>query len=48
MKDLTLMSYQELGRRLHRDSSMISRLYSWYQAHRQKQTEEKLAEELVK
>ena len=39
---------KELGRRLHRDTSMISRLYSWYQGHRNKQTEERLARELAK
>lgn len=38
---------KELGRRLHRDASMISRLYGWYQGHRDKQTEEKLARELA-
>ena len=30
------------------DPSMISRLYSWYQANRNKQTEERLAGELAK
>jgi hypothetical protein len=39
---------KELGRRLHRDASMISRLYSWYQGHRNKRTEERLARELAK
>ena len=39
---------KELGRRLHRDPSMISRLYGWYQGHRNKQTEERLARELAK
>ena len=39
---------KELGRRLHRDASMISRLYGWYQGHRDKQTEERLARELAK
>jgi REP element-mobilizing transposase RayT len=39
---------KELGRRLHRDASMISRLYSWYQGHRNKQTEERLARQLAK
>ena len=34
---------KELGRRLHRDASMISRLYGWYQGHRDKQMEEKLS-----
>ena len=28
---------KELGRRLHRDASMISRLYGWYQGDRNKQ-----------
>jgi putative transposase len=39
---------KELGRRLHRDPSMISRLYGWYLGHRDKQTEESLARELPK
>jgi len=30
------------------DASMISRLYSWYQGHRNKQMEETLAGELAK
>jgi REP-associated tyrosine transposase len=38
---------KELGRRLHRDASMISRLYGWYQEHRDKQTEQKLADVLL-
>jgi hypothetical protein len=42
------MTTKELGRRLHRDASMISRLYGWYQGHRDKQTEERLARELAK
>ena len=39
---------KDLGRRLHRDGSMISRLYGWYQAHRDQPTEEKLARKLAK
>jgi ribosome-binding protein aMBF1 (putative translation factor) len=42
------ISTKELGRRLHRDASMISRLYGRYQGHRDKQTEERLAGELAK
>ena len=42
------LTTKELGRRLHRDPSMISRLYGWYQGHRNKQTEERLARELAK
>ena len=38
---------KELGRRLHRDPSMISRLYHWYQEHRDKRTEQRLASELA-
>ena len=42
------LTTKDLGRRLHRDASMISRLYGWYQGHRNKQTEERLARELAK
>ena len=37
-----------LGRRLHRDASMISRLYGWYQTHRDKQIEQTLVNALEK
>ena len=37
------LTNKELAGRLHRDASMISRLYGWYQTHRDTQTEEKLA-----
>ena len=42
------LTAKELAGRLHRDASMISRLYGWYQGHRDKQTEEKLAAGLAK
>jgi len=42
------LTTKELAGRLHRDASMISRLYGWYQTHRDKQTEEKLAGVLAK
>jgi putative transposase len=42
------LTAKELGRRLHRDASMISRLYGWYQRHRDKQMEKKLAGVLAK
>jgi hypothetical protein len=42
------LTTKELAGRLHRDASMISRLYGWYQTHRDKQMEEKLAGVLAK
>jgi hypothetical protein len=42
------LTTKELGRRLNRDASMISRLCAWYQGHRDQQTEEKLASLLSK
>ena len=42
------LTSNELGWRMHRNPSMISRLYGWYQGHRNKQTEKKLARELAK
>jgi REP element-mobilizing transposase RayT len=39
---------KELGRRLHRDPSMISRLDAWYEGHRDERTEKKLAKSLSK
>lgn len=42
------LTNKELAGRLHRDASMISRLYGWYQTHRDKQTEEQLAAVLTK
>ena len=42
------LTAKELAGRLHRDASMISRLYGWYQGHRDKQMEEKLAAVLAK
>jgi len=42
------LATKELGRRLHRDASMISRLYGWYQGHRDEQAEKKLAREFAK
>ena len=42
------LSTKELGRRLHRDASMISRLSGWYEAHRDRPTEERLASEVIK
>jgi REP element-mobilizing transposase RayT len=42
------LTAKELAGRLHRDASMISRLYGWYQGHRDKQTEERLAGVLAK
>jgi REP element-mobilizing transposase RayT len=37
------LTTKELGRRLHRDASMISRLYAWYEAHRDERIEKKIA-----
>jgi len=42
------LTTKELAGRLHRDASMISRLYGWYQGHRDKQMEENLAGVLAK
>ena len=42
------LTAKELAVRLHRDASMISRLYGWYQGHRDKQTEEKIEGVLAK
>ena len=39
---------KELGRRLPRDASMISRFYRWYRANRDKMTEERLESVLNK
>lgn len=41
------LTAKELGRRLHRDASMISRLHGWYETHRDEPTEKKLARVLV-
>ena len=35
---------KELGRRLNRDASMISRLYAWYEMHRDARTETRIAD----
>ena len=40
------LSVKELGRRLHRDSSLTNRLYSAYAAQRDHKTEPLLAEQL--
>ncbi len=42
------LTTKELGRRLNRDPSMISRLYAWYETHRDEPTEKKLARMLAK
>ena len=42
------LTAKELASRLHRDASMISRLYGWYQGHRDQHAEEKLFGELAK
>jgi ribosome-binding protein aMBF1 (putative translation factor) len=42
------LTTKELGRRLHRDASMISRLYAWYETHRDVPAEKKLARVLMK
>lgn len=42
------MSVKELGRRLHRDPSIISRLYAAYQETRDEKTESRLARQLQK
>ena len=42
------LATKDLGRRLHRAASMISRLYGWFQVHRDQPTEEKLACKLAK
>ena len=41
------LTTRELGRWLHRDPSMISRLCGWYQGHRHKRAEERLAREMA-
>jgi hypothetical protein len=38
---------KELGRRLHQDASMISRLHGWYETHRDAAAEKKLARMLA-
>jgi len=42
------LTAKELAGRLDRDASMMSRLYGWYQGHRDQQTEKKLAGVLAK
>jgi chromosomal replication initiation ATPase DnaA len=42
------LTVKELGRRLNRDPSIISRLYAWYETHRGEPTEKKLARLLMK
>jgi len=42
------LTARELSRRLHRDASMISRLYAWYEAHRDDRTEKKITRMLGK
>jgi REP element-mobilizing transposase RayT len=42
------LTAKELGRRLHRDASMISRLHAWYETHRDERTENRLARMLAK
>lgn len=42
------LTAKELGQRLHRDPSMISRLDGWYEANRDEPTEKKLAEAIAK
>ncbi|MBI3066758.1 MAG: transposase [Deltaproteobacteria bacterium] len=42
------LTAKELAGRLNRDASMISRLYGWYQGHRDQHAEEKLFGELAK
>jgi REP element-mobilizing transposase RayT len=42
------LTAKELGRRLNRDSSMISRLSAWYETHRDERAEKKLARVLMK
>ena len=42
------LTAKELGQRLYRDASMISRLYAWYETHRDERTEKKLARTLAK
>lgn len=42
------MSVKEIGRRLHRDPSIISRLYAVYAANRDLKAEARLAEQLLK
>jgi chromosomal replication initiation ATPase DnaA len=42
------LTAKELGRRLNRDASMISRLYAWYETHRDEPAEKKLARVLMK
>ena len=41
------LTTKELGRRLHRDASMISRLCGWYRGHQHTRAEEKLAREMA-
>ena len=42
------LTAKELARHLHPNASMIRRLYGWYQRHREKKTEQKLASQLAK
>ena len=42
------MTTKELGQRLHRDASMISRLYGWYETHRDESAEKTIASLLAK
>jgi REP element-mobilizing transposase RayT len=42
------LTAKELARRLNRDASMISRLYAWYETHRDESAEKKLARVLMK
>lgn len=42
------LTTKELGRRLNRDPSMISRLSAWYETHRDEATEKRLARMLAK
>jgi hypothetical protein len=42
------LTAKELGRRLNRDASMISRLYAWYETHRDEPAEKKLARVMMK
>jgi REP element-mobilizing transposase RayT len=42
------LTTKEMGRRLHRDASMISRLCAWYETHRDESTEKKIVRTLTK
>ena len=47
-REWSAMSVKELGKRLHRDPSMVSRLYASYSQNRNRQVENRLLEQMSK